>query len=151
MIGVGLLLGIPIGAIYLINLPYATIRRPVAAKAPLLLLPSYISLDHNYRLAINTFEQAQQLIDSATPPADLALGEQKLDQAQKNLDALPVDWIDDSFSTYGAYNWQFSRSRFNATRAEAFKGKGFPREKRAKCVIGCGAISNGSPTTVPSS
>lgn len=106
MIGVGLLLGIPVGVIYLLNLPYATIRRPVAAKAPILLLPSYISLDRHYRLAINTFEQAQQLIDNATTPADLALGEQTLDQAQKNLDALPIDWIDGSFSAW------FKNSRF---------------------------------------
>ena len=129
----GLLLGIPIGALYLVNLPYATIRRPVAEKAPLLLLPSYISLDRNYRHAINTFEQAQQLIDGATTPADLTLGEQKLDQAQKSLDALPIDWIDGSFSTYSYYNSYFSRSRFNATRAEVgrLKAKVF-QEKNAQ-------------------
>lgn len=136
MIGLGLLLGIPVGVIYLLNLPYATIRRPVAAKAPLLLLPSYIGLDHNYRLAIDTFEQAQQLIDGATTPADLALGEQKLDQAQKSLDALPIDWINDSLSTYSYHNSQFSRSRFNATRAEVgrLKAKVF-QEKNAQNAL----------------
>ena len=108
MIGVGLLLGIPVGVVCLVNLPYSSIRRPVAATAPFLLLPSYISLDHHYRLAINTFEQAQQLIDNATTPADLALGEQKLDQAQKSLDALPIDWIDSSLSTYSYYNSHLS-------------------------------------------
>ena len=136
VVGVGLLLGIPFGAIYLINLPYAAIRRPVAAKAPLLLLPSYISLDRNYRYAINTFEQAQQLIDGATTPADLDLGEQKLDQAQKSLDALPIGWVDGSLSAYSSYNWQFSRSRFNATRAEVgrLKAKVF-QEKNAQDAL----------------
>lgn len=136
MIVVGVILGIPIGAIYLVNLPYATIRRPVAAKAPFLLLPSYISLDRNYRHAINTFEQAQQLIDSATTPADLALGEQKLDQAQKSLDVLPIGWVDGSLSAYSSYNWQFSRSRFNATRAEVgrLKAKVF-QEKNAQSAL----------------
>ena len=117
-VGVGLLLGVPVGAIYLANLPYSTVRRPVAAKAPFLLLPSYISLDRNYRRAIDTFEQAQQLIDGATTPADLALGEQTLSQAQKSLDALPIGWVDNSYSAYSSYNWRFSRSRFNAARAE---------------------------------
>ncbi len=136
MVSVGLLLGLPVGVIYLVNLPYSAIRRPVAARAPLLLLPSYISLDHHYRLAINTFEQAQQLIDNATTPADLALGEQKLDQAQKSLDALPIDGIDGSLSAYGAYNSRFSRSRFNATRAEVgrLKAKIF-QEKNAQNAL----------------
>ena len=63
-------------------------------------------------------EQAEQLIDGVTTPADLALGEQTLEQAQKSLDALPIDLVDSSLSTYGYYGSQFSRSRFNATRAE---------------------------------
>jgi hypothetical protein len=136
MISIGLLLGIPVGVIYLVNLPYAAIRRPVAATAPLLLLPSYISLDHHYRLAITTFEEAQQLIDNATTPADLALGEQKVDQAQKSLDALPVDGVDGSLTAYGSYNSRFSRSRFNATRAEVgrLKAKIF-QEKNAQTAL----------------
>ncbi len=136
MIGVGLLLGIPLSVIYLVNLPYAAVRRPVATTAPLLLLPSHISLDHHYRLAITTFEEAQQLISDATTPADLALGEKKLEQAQKSLDALPISLVDSSFSSYGAYNWQFSRSHFNATRAEVgrLRSKIF-QEKNAQAAL----------------
>ena len=136
MIGLGLLLGIPFSVIYLVNLPYAAIRRPVTATAPLLLLPSYISLDRHYRLAITTFEQAEQLIDGATTPADLALGEQTLAQAQKSLDALPIDLVDGSLSTYGYYSWQFSHSRFNATRAEVgrLQAKVF-QEKNAQAAL----------------
>lgn len=136
LIGVGFLLGIPAVAIYLVNLPYATIRHPVAEKAPLLLLPSYISLDRNYRHAISTFEQAQQLIDGATTPDDLVLGEQKLEQAQKSLDALPIGWVDGPRSTYSHYDWHFSRSRFNAARAEVgrLKAKVF-QEKNAQNAL----------------
>ena len=134
---IALLGGIPIGVIWLVNLPYAAIRRPVAATVPILLLPSYISLDYNYRLAITTLEQAQQLIDKATAPTDLDLGEQKLYQVQKSLDALPVGWVSDLFySDYSGYNWRFSPSNFNAARAQAgrLQGKVF-QEKNAQNVL----------------
>ena len=137
IIVVALLGGIPIGVIWLVNLPYAAIRRPVAATVPILLLPSYISLDYNYRLAITTLEQAQQLIDKATAPTDLDLGEQKLHQVQKSLDALPVGWVSDLFySDYSGYNWRFSPSNFNAARAQAgrLQGKVF-QEKNAQNVL----------------
>jgi hypothetical protein len=134
---IALLCGIPAGVIWLVNLPYAVIRRPVAEVAPILLLPSYISLDHNYRLAITTLEQAQQLIDNATAPTDLDLGEQKLHQAQKSLDALPVGWVSDLFYTdYSGYDWRFSTSNFNDARAKAGKlqGKVF-QEKNAQNAL----------------
>ncbi|MEM9119796.1 MAG: hypothetical protein AAGD09_18210 [Cyanobacteria bacterium P01_F01_bin.56] len=40
------------GTIWVLNLPYPMIRLSVARTAPLILLPSYISMDHNYRQAI---------------------------------------------------------------------------------------------------
>jgi hypothetical protein len=46
------LLGIPAGMVWFVNLPYPIIRRPVAEAAPILLLPSYISMDNHYRQAI---------------------------------------------------------------------------------------------------
>lgn len=134
---IALLLGIPVGIIWLVNLPYAVIRRPVAEKVPILLLPSYISLDYNYRTAITTLEQSEQLIDRATSPTDLELGEQKLYQAQKSLDNLPIGWISDSFySDYGGYYWRFSTRNFNAARVKAgrLKGQVF-QEKNAQNVL----------------
>jgi hypothetical protein len=136
-LGMTLVLAIPVGIIAVLNLPYAVIRRPVAEEAPILLLPSYISVDHHYRLAINNFEQAQQLIDNATTPADLALGEQKLDQAQISLDAIPLDWVNGSYYlSYSAYDWSFSPRRFNETRAEAgrLKARVF-QEKNAQTAF----------------
>lgn len=117
-------------------MPYAIVRRPVAATV-LFCCCLVISLDYNYRLAITTLEQAQQLIDKATAPTDLDLGEQKLHQVQKSLDALPVGWVNNLFySDYNGYNWRFSTSNFNNARAEAgrLQGKVF-QEKNAQNVL----------------
>ena len=78
------------GIIWLVNLPYPMIRRPVAKVAPILLLPSYISMDRHYREAISNVEEADQLVNRATSDADIQLGDEKVQLAQKNLDALPV-------------------------------------------------------------
>lgn len=117
------LLGIPLGLLWAVNLPYAVIRRPIARTAPILLLPSYISIDHNYRQAIALIEQADQLINNATTAADLDLGEQKVNQAQVSLNALPVGYLNEPwdyrYGGYGWYNWRFSLSNFNDSRARA--------------------------------
>jgi hypothetical protein len=119
VIGVAVLVGIPIGALWIINLPYPPIRRPIARSAPILLLPSYISLDNNYRQAIALVEQAKQLIDNATTPADLDLGADKAEQAKASLDALsPWLWQDLPDHQYWWYDWRLSPSGFNASRAE---------------------------------
>lgn len=47
-----ILVGLPVGVLWVVNLPYPPIRYPVARTAPILLLPSYISIDSNYREAI---------------------------------------------------------------------------------------------------
>ena len=39
------------GTVWVLNLPYPMIRWPVARTVPIVLLPSYISMDHNYRQA----------------------------------------------------------------------------------------------------
>jgi hypothetical protein len=68
IIWTAILLGIPVGVVWLANLPYPVIRRPVAGTAPILLLPSYMSVEANYRQAIASVEQAEQLIENATSP-----------------------------------------------------------------------------------
>jgi hypothetical protein len=77
------------GFIWLINLPYPMIRRPVARIAPILLLPSYISMDDNYRKAVTLVEQADQLINQATSLADLDLGEKKFNKPKNILMLYP--------------------------------------------------------------
>lgn len=126
-----ILLGIPVGVVWVANLPYQIVRRPVARTAPILLLPSYMSMDTNYRQAIASVEQAEQLIEKATSPADLDLGEQKVKQAQKNLDALPIGflneypeyrywWYDSRFSIYG---FNTVRTKIGQLDAKVFQEK----------------------------
>lgn len=119
LIWTGILLGVPIGALWLVNQPYPIIRRPIARHAPFLLTPSYISMDNHYRQAISLVQQATQLIDRATAPADIDLGTQKIEQAQSSLDKLPL-WLWEELPgyRYGWYDWRLSYSGFNAARAE---------------------------------
>ena len=130
------LLGIPAGLLWLINLPYPPIRQSVAQKAPILLLPSYFSMDNDYRQAIASIEQAAQLIGNPTNPSDLDLGEQELAKAQRHLDNLPVRldyWTD---YRYGWYSWQLTPGGLNAARAQAgqLKAKVF-QEKNAQIAL----------------
>ncbi|GAB4539954.1 MAG: hypothetical protein Tsb0014_30830 [Pleurocapsa sp.] len=117
---IGLFLATVSGFIWLLNLPYPMIRRPVARTAPIVLLPSYISMDRNYRQAIAKVEQADQLVNKATSAADLELGATKVQQAQKHLDALPVWFLGYEpriFMTWFRFSWLFTLDEFKAARA----------------------------------
>lgn len=106
------------GVVWVANLPYPMIRLPVAKTAPLLLLPSYMSMNHHYRQAIAQAEQADQLVNHATGSADFDLGAQKAKSAQKHLDALPV-WFLDYWPKYTFWlGWQFTLDEFKSARAK---------------------------------
>ncbi len=108
-----------VGLISLVNLPYPMIRRPVSKVAPLLLLPSYIEMDHNYREAIAHVEQADQLIHHVSSFDDIILGEQKVKLAQQNLDKLPVWFIGYEPKRYCQMftcSWDFTIDEFEAAR-----------------------------------
>jgi hypothetical protein len=133
------LLGIPIGAIALINLPYAPIRRPIAEKAPLLLLPSYISMDGNFRQAAAALQESKQLIDQATTSADLERGEETLKQAKASLDQLPTSvWseLPDTSHIWSWYDWRMTALSLSNARAEVgrLEGKLF-QEKNAQTAL----------------
>lgn len=107
------------GFISVLNLPFPMIRWPVAKTAPILLLPSYISMDYNYRQAIAKVEQADQLINKATASADFDLGEIKAKEAQKHLDALPVwflGYYPRAYCTFFGCTWRFTFDEFEAAR-----------------------------------
>jgi hypothetical protein len=107
------------GIIWLINLPFPMIRWPVANTMPVLLLPSFMSMDYNYRQAIALVEQSDQLINKATAAADFDLGETKSKQAQKHLDALPVWFLGYYPKTYCSFfgcRWRFTLDEFQAAR-----------------------------------
>ena len=112
----GVLLG-SVGVLWVVNLPYPMIRIPVARTVPILLLPSYISMDYHYRQAIAQVEQADQLINHATNSADLSLGEDKVNSAQKHLDALPVWFLGYSPQYTFWFGWRFTLDEFESARA----------------------------------
>lgn len=119
LIWIAILIGIPVGVIWVANQPYPVIRQPMMLHAPFLLLPSYISMDNHYRQALVSVEQAEQLIEKATSPADLALGEQKLQETQKHLDQLPTSFVND----WSQYRYWWYDSRFNIYGFNAFRSK----------------------------
>ncbi|MGI8504349.1 MAG: hypothetical protein ACR2LR_24920 [Hassallia sp.] len=132
-----ILLGIPVGAVWLANLPYSIIRGTVSRNAPILLLPSYISMDSHYRQAIAKVEQAQQLIEQPTSPADLELGEDKVKQAQQHLDGLPIGFLNDwSEYKYWWYDSRLSIYGFNSARTKVghLEAKVF-QEKNAQMLL----------------
>ncbi|MEB3231254.1 MAG: hypothetical protein VKJ64_09610 [Leptolyngbyaceae bacterium] len=137
LIGIGVVLGIPVGALWMINLPYSPIRRPIARTAPILLLPSYISIDENYRDAIALVEQSDQLINQVTSDADIELGEQKVMQAQESLEALPISFLYE-FPEYRSwwYSWRFSPAQFDHARIRIseLEAKVF-QEKNARTLL----------------
>lgn len=111
-----------VGLIWLVNLPYPMIRRPVAQVAPLMLLPSYLNMDRNYREAIAHVEQADQLVNNATSAADIDLGAEKVKLAQANLDQLPVWFLGYEpvkiCAFMGGCSWRFTFDEFQQARAQ---------------------------------
>ncbi|NEO26930.1 MAG: hypothetical protein F6K03_08550, partial [Kamptonema sp. SIO4C4] len=124
-----------VGAIWVANLPYPPIRRPVSQVAPIVLLPSFFSMDQNYRGAIAKVEQADQLINQATSAADIELGTEKVTQAQNHLDALPVWFLGYEPKTYCTLfgcSWRFTVDEFATARKQVgrMEAKAF-QEKNA--------------------
>ena len=114
-------LGALSGLVWVLNLPYPMIRRPMAKKAPIILLPSYLSMDRNYRGAIAKVEQADQLVNRATSLEDLQLGQEKVNQAQQHLDALPVWFLGyepQIYRTFFGFGSKFTVDEFEAARAK---------------------------------
>ncbi|MBD2291909.1 hypothetical protein H6G06_00060 [Anabaena sphaerica FACHB-251] len=107
------------GVVWLVNLPYPMIRRPVAQVAPILLLPSFMSMDHHYRGAIDALEQADQLVSRATSSADIELGGEKVKTAKQHLDHLPVwflGYYPQRYCTLFSCSWQFTFDEFEQAR-----------------------------------
>jgi hypothetical protein len=97
------------------------IRWPVAKTAPIILLPSYISMDHAYRQAISLVEQSDQLVNQATSAQDIELGAEKVAAAQENLDKLPVwflGYYPRGYCNWFGCTWRFTVDEFETARAE---------------------------------
>ena len=110
-----------VGLIAIANLPYPMIRTPVAATAPLILLPSFISMDRNYRTAIANVEQADQLVNQATSAADIDRGAGHVTEAQAALDRLPVWFLGyqpRAYCTFFGCSWRFTLDEFEQARKQ---------------------------------
>ena len=119
IIWIGGLFGTGAGIIWLVNLPIPIIRKPVANTFPILLTPSFGSMDYNYRQAIALVEQSDQLVNKATAVADFDLGEIKAKQAQTHLDALPVwflGYYPETYCSFFGCTWRFTLDEFQAAR-----------------------------------
>lgn len=137
LIWLTILIGFPVGIVWVANLPYPTIRRPVVQKAPFLLLPSYMSMDKHYRQALVSIEKAEYLIEKPTSVADLALGEQQLQQTKTHLDELPAVLVNDwPEYKYWWYEWRFSIYGLNTARSKVglLEAKVF-QEKNAQTLL----------------
>ncbi len=124
------------GGIFILNLPYPFIRNPVSKVAPILLLPSYASMDYNYRQAISSVEQADQLVHKATSWEDIQLGAEKVNQAQNHLNQLPVWFLGyqpQTYCTLMGCTWKFTFDEFKQARTQVgrMKAKVF-QEKNAR-------------------
>ncbi len=107
------------GLLWVINLPYPMIRWPVAKTAPLLLLPSFISMDNNYKGSIQSLEQADQLINRATSQADIELGGKQAKKAQRHLDQLPawfLGYYPRAYCSLFGCQWKFTFDEFEQAR-----------------------------------
>ncbi|MTJ12160.1 hypothetical protein FJR11_06035 [Anabaena sp. UHCC 0187] len=107
------------GILWVVNLPYPMIRQPVAQAAPLLLLPSFMSMDRHYRGAIDSLEQADQLISKATSTADIERGGEKVKEAKQHLENLPVwflGYYPQRYCTLFGCSWKFTFDEFEQAR-----------------------------------
>ncbi|MBE9101254.1 hypothetical protein [Vacuolonema iberomarrocanum] len=111
--------GLTAGIVWLLNLPYPMIRQPVSRTMPIVLLPSYMKMDHDYRRAVALVEQADQLVNSATSAADIELGAERVAQAQAHLDDLPVWFLGYYPRAYcGMFgcSWRFTFDEYEQAR-----------------------------------
>ncbi len=109
------------GLVYILNLPYPMIRWPVSKTIPLVLLPSYMKMDYDYRGAIANVEKADQLINQATSAADIELGAEKVAIAQNHLDGLPVwflGYFPRRYCTFFSCSWQFTLDEYKGARQQ---------------------------------
>ena len=127
------------GIVWVANLPYPMIRKPVSRVAPIILIPSYISMDNNYREAIANVEQADQLINQATSSVDINFGAEKVALARKHLDDLPVwflGYYPERYCTFFSCSWKFTLDEFETARKQIgrMEAKVF-QEKNAQTLL----------------
>lgn len=87
-------------------------------------LINFMSKEEHYRRAMGLTEQAERLIEQATTPADLLLGEEKLNQAKKHLARLPVSHYRD-YQPYRNYKgeWRYQQRKVYEDQFSSLRAK----------------------------
>lgn len=129
----GIVMAIPVAIVAVANLPVAFIRQGVAQNAPVLLIPTYLALEQNFKNGIIALEEARQLIDKPTSIQDIERGHTKLQEAKECINSLPAWFISDWDTYYAYYRWywyhdgRFTPAGFQQARREIgeLEGKAF--------------------------
>ncbi len=120
----GIVLGIPAVIVAVANLPVAFIRQSVAKSAPILLTPTYLSLEDNFKQGVIALESAKTLILQPTSAEDIDRGRERLAEAKERINSIPAWFIDDWDKYYTYYrwysyqDWRFSPAGFQKARSE---------------------------------
>lgn len=120
---VGIVLGIPATIVTVANLPVAFIRQSIAKTAPALLIPTYLSLEENFKQSVIALESARTLILQPTSAKDIDRGRERLAEAKERINSIPAWFIDewDRYYTHYRwyyYDWRFSPAGFQRARSE---------------------------------
>ncbi len=121
-----LFVGIPLGLLWITNLPYPAIRRPVYNRFPLLLLPSQIYIDNNYKQSVRFVAKGRQLVEGATSLEDILLAQEELQKAQEYLDGIPfmpLAELNEKGYRYSSGRLHLSFSHFDLQRLRADVGE----------------------------
>ena len=109
------------GVLVILNLPYPKIRWFIARTAPILLVPSYMSMDFHYWGARSSLQQANSLLKSAVSFSDIKQVEAKITEVEKHLSSIPVwflGYYPEVYCQKFTCSWNFSFEEFENIRTE---------------------------------
>ena len=109
------------GVLVILNLPHPKIRWFIARTAPILLVPSYMSMDFHYWGARSSLQQANSLLKSAVSFSDIKQVEAKITEVEKHLSSIPVwflGYYPEVYCQKFTCSWNFSFEEFENIRTE---------------------------------
>jgi hypothetical protein len=109
------------GVLIILNLPHPKIRWFVARTAPILLVPSYMSMDFHYWGARSSVQEANNLLQSAATFSDIKQIESKIAEAEKHLSSIPVwflGYYPEVYCQKFSCSWNFGFDEFENIRTE---------------------------------
>ncbi len=109
------------GAVAILNLPHPNIRWFVVKTAPVLLIPSYMNMNFHYWGAKNSVAEAESLLNSAANFKQIKQVEDRLEDADKHLQNIPVwflGYYPEVYCQRFSCKWNFSFNEFEKVRTE---------------------------------